>query len=178
MQLADVAERAGAWLHVDAAYGGAIALSQKLRPLLRGIERADSITFDAHKWLYAPPVSAVILVRDAIAPARSFSAQAAYVEQDREVADRGVDLGFEGLQLSRGFIALRVWVGPAGARPRGVRAPHRARRRADELARARVVEEPPTSSSSAHRRSRSAAFATTRMASTTRTISTASTRGS
>ena len=109
-EVADVAERHGAWFHVDAAYGGAIALSQKLRGDLRGIERADSIAFDAHKWLYAPTVSAFTLVRDARYLSRSFSAQAAYVEQERDVANRGVDLGFEGLQLSRGFIALRVWV--------------------------------------------------------------------
>jgi glutamate/tyrosine decarboxylase-like PLP-dependent enzyme len=109
--LADLAARIGAWFHVDAAYGGAIALSETLRPLLRGIERADSITFDAHKWLYAPTVSAVLLVRDGGHQAESFSAHAAYVEQDREVADRGIDLGFEGLQLSRGFVALRVWAG-------------------------------------------------------------------
>lgn len=109
--LADVAARAGTWFHVDAAYGGAIVLSEKLKPLLRGIERADSITFDAHKWLYAPTVSAVVLVRDSTQLGQSFSAHAAYVEQDREVADRGVDFGFEGLQLSRGFVALRVWVG-------------------------------------------------------------------
>jgi aromatic-L-amino-acid/L-tryptophan decarboxylase len=110
-ELADVAERAGAWLHVDAAYGGAVVLSERLQPLLRGIERADSITFDAHKWLYAPLVSAVSLVRDGSALDRSFSAHAAYVAQDREIADRGVDLGFEGLQLSRSFAALRVWAG-------------------------------------------------------------------
>ena len=109
-EIADVAERVGAWLHVDAAYGGAVALSDTLRPLLRGIERADSITFDAHKWLYAPAVSAFVLVRDPSMLNRSFSAHAAYVEQDREVADRGLDLGFEGLQLSRSFGALRVWV--------------------------------------------------------------------
>ncbi len=109
--LADVAERVDTWLHVDAAYGGAIALSDELRPLLHGIERADSITFDTHKWLYAPVVAAALLVRDASLLAGSFSAHAAYVDQDREVADRGTDYGFEGLQLSRAFIALRVWIG-------------------------------------------------------------------
>lgn len=109
-EIADVAARFGIWLHVDAAYGGGVVLSDRLRPLLAGIERADSITFDAHKWLYAPVVSALALVRDARSLAASFSAHASYVEQDREVADRGVDLGFEGLQLSRGFLALRVWV--------------------------------------------------------------------
>ncbi len=109
-EIADVAARVGAWLHVDAAYGGAAVLSDTLGPLLRGIERADSITFDAHKWLYAPAVSAVVLARDGATLSRSFSAHASYVAQDREIADRGVDLGFEGLQLSRGFAALRVWV--------------------------------------------------------------------
>jgi len=110
-QIADVAASYGLWLHVDAAYGGAVVLSDELRPLLRGIERADSITFDAHKWLYAPLLSAVVLVRDGSVLNRSFSAHASYVEQDREVSDRGIDLGFEGLQLSRSFTALRVWVG-------------------------------------------------------------------
>jgi len=110
-ELADIAARVGAWLHVDAAYGGAIVLSEKLRPLLHGIDRADSITFDAHKWLYAPLISTFLLVRDASALNRSFSAHAAYVEQDRDVADRGSDLGFEGLQLSRSFTALHVWIG-------------------------------------------------------------------
>lgn len=109
-EIADVAARVGAWLHVDAAYGGAAVLSDTLRPLLRGVERANSITFDAHKWLYAPAVSAVVLARDGAALSRSFSAHASYVAQEREIADRGVDLGFEGLQLSRGFTALRVWV--------------------------------------------------------------------
>ena len=109
--LADIAARVGAWFHVDAAYGGSVVLSDELRPLLRGIERADSISFDTHKWLYAPLVSAALLVRDPTVLAGSFSAHAAYVEQDREVADRGSDYGFEGLQLSRGFTALRVWVG-------------------------------------------------------------------
>jgi glutamate/tyrosine decarboxylase-like PLP-dependent enzyme len=110
-EIADIAERVGAWLHVDAAYGGAVVVSERLRPLLDGIERADSIAFDAHKWLYAPLLSTFVLVRDAAALNRSYSAHAAYVEQDRDVADRGVDLGFEGLQLSRSFTALHVWVG-------------------------------------------------------------------
>jgi aromatic-L-amino-acid decarboxylase len=110
-EIGEIAAQVGAWLHVDAAYGGAVVMSEKLRPLLRGIDRADSITFDAHKWLYAPLLSTFLLVRDASALNRSFSAHAAYVEQDRDVADRGADLGFEGLQLSRSFAALHVWIG-------------------------------------------------------------------
>ncbi len=110
-EIAEIAARVGAWFHVDAAYGGAVVISDELRPLLHGIERADSITFDTHKWMYAPLVGAAFLVRDVAGLGRSFSAHAAYVEQDRSLTDRGTDHGFEGLQLSRSFTALRVWVG-------------------------------------------------------------------
>ena len=110
-EIAAIAARVGAWFHVDAAYGGAVVISDDLRPLLHGIERADSITFDTHKWMYAPLVGAALLVRDPVGLVGSFSAHAAYVEQDRSLTDRGTDHGFEGLQLSRSFIALRVWVG-------------------------------------------------------------------
>ena len=110
-EIAEIAARVGAWFHVDAAYGGAVVISDELRPLLRGIEHADSISFDTHKWMYAPLVGTALLVRDPTGLVGSFSAHAAYVEQDRSLTDRGMDHGFEGLQLSRGFAALRVWVG-------------------------------------------------------------------
>src|SRR5262249_12706268 len=109
-EIAEVAKRFGVFLHVDAAYGGATVVSDELRPLLRGIEQADSIAFHAHKWLYAPVASAVVLFREGSLASRSFSAVASYIQQDREVADRGDDLGSQGLQLSRGFVALRVWI--------------------------------------------------------------------
>ncbi len=109
-EIAALARRHDCWLHVDAAYGGAAVLSDELRPLLGGIESADSITFDAHKWMYVPLTCTFVLFRDSAAAARSFSAHAAYVQQDKEHADRGRDIGFEGLQLSRNFAALRAWV--------------------------------------------------------------------
>lgn len=109
-QLSEVARSHDCWFHVDAASGGAAVLSDELRPLLAGIERADSITVDAHKWMYVPLTCAFVLLREEAAAARSFSAHAAYVEQDKEHADRGRDFGFEGLQLSRNFSALRAWV--------------------------------------------------------------------
>jgi aromatic-L-amino-acid decarboxylase len=62
--LADVAERAGAWFHVDAAYGGFFALTERGRQRLRGIERADSVTVDAHKGLFLPYGVGALLVRD------------------------------------------------------------------------------------------------------------------
>jgi aromatic-L-amino-acid decarboxylase len=63
-RLADIAERAGAWFHVDAAYGGFFALTERGRQRLLGIERADSVTVDAHKGLFLPYGVAALLVRD------------------------------------------------------------------------------------------------------------------
>lgn len=108
-QLADVAERHGLWFHVDAAYGGAIALSDRLRPLLDGIERADSVTLDPHKWLSTPLGSGCVVVRDLQLLADSFGVYAAYVHEEEGI-DRGVNLGFMGPQFSRGWDALKVWV--------------------------------------------------------------------
>jgi aromatic-L-amino-acid decarboxylase len=108
-QLAEIAARHGLWFHVDAAYGGAIALSDELRPLLRGIERADSVTLDPHKWLSTPLGSGCIIVRDLQSLSDSFGVYAAYVHEDEEL-DRGINLGFMGPQFSRGFDALKVWV--------------------------------------------------------------------
>jgi aromatic-L-amino-acid decarboxylase len=107
--LAEIARRHGLWLHVDAAYGGALALSDELRPLLAGIEQADSVTLDPHKWLSTPLGSGCIVVRDLKSLADSFGVYAAYVHQEEGIG-RGVDLGFMGPQFSRGWDALKVWV--------------------------------------------------------------------
>ncbi len=108
-ELAEIAAEHRLWFHVDAAYGGALGLSDELRPLLKGIERADSITLDPHKWLSTPLGSGCILVRDVQTLADSFGVYASYVHEDEEV-DRGINLGFMGPQFSRGFDALKVWV--------------------------------------------------------------------
>ena len=105
--LAEIAFRHELWFHVDAAYGGALALSDELRPLLDGIERADSV--DPHKWLSTPLGSGCIIVRDIQSLAESFDVSADYVHEEEGV-DRGVNLGFRGPQFSRGFDALKVWV--------------------------------------------------------------------
>ena len=107
--IADVAARHGMWLHVDAAYGGAAALADDLRPLLAGIERADSIAIDPHKWLYTPQSGGCILVRDLAALGRAFHADASYIWLDESVR-QGVDLAMFGPQFSRGFAALKVWL--------------------------------------------------------------------
>ena len=108
--IADLCERHGLWMHVDAAYGGPIVLAEELRSLAAGVERADSIAFDPHKWLYTPQSGGCILVRDVAHLAESFSAHAGYVYEDKELTGRGIDLGMLGPQLSRSFWALKVWV--------------------------------------------------------------------
>jgi aromatic-L-amino-acid/L-tryptophan decarboxylase len=109
-EIASLCERHGVWLHVDAAYGGPAVLADDLRPALAGIERADSIAFDPHKWLYTPHSGGCILARDRSALAGSFSGGASYLYQDVEATGRGIDLTQLGPQFSRGSHALKVWV--------------------------------------------------------------------
>jgi aromatic-L-amino-acid decarboxylase len=77
--LAEVAEREGLWLHVDAAWGGAAALLPELRQALAGIERASSITFDPHKWLSMPMGAGMFMTRHPGALERSFRVSASYM---------------------------------------------------------------------------------------------------
>ncbi len=109
--LADFAAGQGLWFHVDGAFGAIAALSPRLRPLLAGIERADSVAFDFHKWAQVPYDAGCIVVRDASRQLDAFSAQAAYLRRDqRGLAGGGIwpcDLGPD---LSRGFRALKVWM--------------------------------------------------------------------
>jgi aromatic-L-amino-acid decarboxylase len=141
-EIAHVCADEGLWYHVDAAYGGPAVLADDLRPLFSGIERADSIAFDPHKWLYTPHSGGCVLVRDASTLVMSFAALAAYVYEDKELSGHGMDLGMMGPQFSRGFQALKVWVSllAHGTKAYGRRISHDA-----ELARymgTRVEERP------------------------------------
>ena len=99
------------WFHVDAAYGGPAMLADDLRPLFAGIERADSIAFDPHKWLYTPQSGGCVVVRDFELMRRAFDIDyVAYVVKDEDHTDWGVDLGRHSPNFSRGFWALKVWV--------------------------------------------------------------------
>jgi glutamate/tyrosine decarboxylase-like PLP-dependent enzyme len=109
--IADICARHSIWLHVDGAFGALIALSPELRPLLDGIERADSIAFDLHKWLFVPIEAGCVLVRSAASHRAPFSPPAPYLAS----FDRGVSTGahfFGGLspQLTRSFKALKIWL--------------------------------------------------------------------
>jgi glutamate/tyrosine decarboxylase-like PLP-dependent enzyme len=109
-EIADICGSEGMWMHVDGAYGGPAVLTDDLRPLFAGIERADSIAFDPHKWLYIPHSAGCVLFRDMTHQLLSFAVLPSYVQQDEEIAGHGVDFGVLGPQFSRGFQALKVWV--------------------------------------------------------------------
>lgn len=108
--IADVCARQGIWFHVDAAYGGPVALTSQLRHLFDGIERADSIGFDPHKWLYTPHAGACILVSEPARLAAAFAVQASYIVSDNEYTGWGLDLYELSPQFSRPFAALKIWV--------------------------------------------------------------------
>ena len=109
--LADLAEREELWFHVDGAFGAIAMLAAKLRRLLAGIERADSVAFDFHKWAQVPDAAAGFVGRDPSRQLAAFATNAAYLKREqRGLAGGGVwpcDLGPD---LSRGFRALKVWM--------------------------------------------------------------------
>src|SRR6478672_5103042 len=110
--LADVAEicrRHGIWLHADGAYGAFAALSERGRRALAGVELADSITLDPHKWLYQPIELGALLVRDGATLRRGFEISPDYLT-DIEAADQEVNFSDRGLQLTRGCRALKLWI--------------------------------------------------------------------
>ena len=108
--VADVCAEHSVWYHIDAAYGGVAAMVDELHPLFRGIERADSIAFDPHKWLYTPQSGGGVVLRDFEGLSRSFSVDASYVYEDKDLTGRGIDLFPRGPQWSRSFQGLKVWV--------------------------------------------------------------------
>jgi aromatic-L-amino-acid/L-tryptophan decarboxylase len=108
-ELSAVARRQGAWLHVDAAYGGFAALTERGRALLRGMELADSVTLDPHKWLYQPFECGCLLVRDGERLRRAFTLIPDYLA-DVEAADEEVNFADLGVQLTRNARAFKVWL--------------------------------------------------------------------
>ena len=109
-ELADLCALESLWFHVDGAFGALCALAPSLRPLICGIERADSIAFDFHKWAHVPYDAGFVLVRDPDLHRRTFSNPAAYLNRAPSGLAAGdvwpCDLGPD---LSRGFRALKTW---------------------------------------------------------------------
>ncbi len=108
--IAQVAAREGLWFHVDGAFGALAVMSPELRPRLAGIERADSIAFDFHKWAHVPYDAGCVMVRDGAAHRAAFATEPPYLARfDRGVAANPPWFADYGPDLSRGFRALKVW---------------------------------------------------------------------
>jgi aromatic-L-amino-acid decarboxylase len=108
--LAEVCARHGLWLHGDGAVGLLAAGLPETQPLFAGIERADSVSFDAHKWLGVPHDCGVLLVRHGERLRRAFSISAPYLRGALDDPDGTIDYVEYGPQMSRAFRALKVWM--------------------------------------------------------------------
>ena len=109
--IATVANEFNLWFHIDGAYGALAALDETKRPLFRGIERADSISLDPHKWLYVPIDSGCLLFRDEQAAHGAFNTDAAdYIKVHEQNAAEAFAFWNYGPELSRRFRALKIWL--------------------------------------------------------------------
>ncbi len=108
--LADLAARRNLWFHVDGACGALGAILPELTDKFTGMSRADSVSFDAHKWLGAPYEAACLLVHDAEALRKAFATQATYLQSSLPSEYTGLNYFDYGPQLSRGWRALKVWM--------------------------------------------------------------------
>ena len=129
-EIADFCGAEGIWLHVDAAYGGFAAVTEQGRKLLRGMERADSIGLDAHKWFFQPYEAGCLMVKDVNTLSRAFAVPHDML-QDTIWGAGHPNFSDRGPQLSRAVRALKIWV---SVRTFGMRAFRRAISKGMELA--------------------------------------------
>jgi glutamate/tyrosine decarboxylase-like PLP-dependent enzyme len=109
--LADLCAREELWFHVDGAFGALARLVPALAPALKGMERADSLAFDLHKWMYLPYEVACVLVRDRAVHEAAFSVTPSYLtDEGRGVIAGGLPFADRGVELTRNFKALKVWL--------------------------------------------------------------------
>ena len=108
-ELAEICRRHEAWLHIDAAYGGFAILTERGQRALAGIELADSITLDPHKWLYQPYECGGVLVREGDLLRKAFEIVPEYLH-DAHGEVREVNFADRGLQLTRSSRAVKVWL--------------------------------------------------------------------
>ena len=112
-ELAEIAREYKIWFHVDAAYGGAMLFSQQHRERLSGIEQADSVTIDPHKWMFVPFAAGACLVRAGAEVLRdAFDITPEYIDENRAATNRA-DMQFDGLRYgqlgTKRANALKVW---------------------------------------------------------------------
>jgi len=110
-QIAEIAREFDLWFHVDGAYGAPGVLDQRKSELFAGLERADSVSLDPHKWLFVPVDAGCLLFRDSVAAASAFSTETAdYIKVHGLTEDAAFAYWDYGVELSRRFRALKVWL--------------------------------------------------------------------
>jgi aromatic-L-amino-acid decarboxylase len=109
-ELRRIADREGMWLHADAAYGGGMLLSHEWPMRDRGLELADSITIDPHKWFYAPLDAGAVLVKDQRRLTASFGMKPSYLTDEFDQANERYQYYVHGFEQSRRFRSLKVWM--------------------------------------------------------------------
>jgi glutamate/tyrosine decarboxylase-like PLP-dependent enzyme len=135
--LAALCREEGLWYHVDGAFGALVRISPGLAPLVAGMEEADSLGFDLHKWISLPFEAACVLVRDGEVHRDAFSIRASYLSMgDRGLTAGGIPFADLGIDLTRNFKALKVWM---SLKAHGVRA--HARLIEQNVAQARYLAE-------------------------------------
>jgi aromatic-L-amino-acid decarboxylase len=105
--IADICDRYGIWMHVDGAYGAPAAGTAKAKDLFKGLHRADSVTIDAHKWLFVPKACSIVLMKNYEPLLQTFSHNEAYMPHDSDEPN-AVDIT---LEYSRPVRALKMWMG-------------------------------------------------------------------
>ena len=108
-ELAALCEQEGLWLHADGAYGAAAAITPRGRTLLAGLERVDSLSLDPHKWMFQPFELGCVLLKSPGLLRETFHIMPEYLK-DTEVGEREVNFSERGVQLTRSFRALKLWL--------------------------------------------------------------------
>src|SRR5215510_14285261 len=116
-EIREIADRFQLWMHVDGSYGAFAILAESARALFAGMEQADSIALDPHKWLYLPVDVGCVIYRDLEAARAAFSHEAEYTRMFGEEADEAFVCWDYGPELSRRFRALKVWMLLKGVGP-------------------------------------------------------------
>lgn len=108
--IADFCVAENLWLHIDGAYGAAACLTERGKMLMTGIERADSLSLDPHKWLFQPFEIGCVILRDARMLKMAFHTMAEYLEDTKRAEEQEINFYDYGVQLTRGFRALKLWL--------------------------------------------------------------------
>jgi glutamate/tyrosine decarboxylase-like PLP-dependent enzyme len=108
--IARIADEFKLWFHIDGAYGAPAAMTDKRRASFAGLERADSISLDPHKWLYTPLDCGCLLYRDATLARQAFVTEAEYVKVHEQAEIESFAFWDYGIELSRRFRALKIWL--------------------------------------------------------------------